>query len=393
MTIPSANELLQSARAHTGLHDCGDARFLTALDQLLRSINAEATLPETGQRAATLRYTRLLVNRLRFQADLLHHPEILDEKLPPPLIILGLPRVGSTKLHQLMAKTGDFQALLFWQGFNPARYAELQTREENLRQEDARIAEAIRFLEWRSRRNPATDAAHYLAATEPEEDTYLLEFSLHTYWPFSYYEVPSFLRWLAPQDRTHAFQYVKMLLQYLQWQFPGAQAQPWVLKSPPNLGFEAEMAQQFPGARFVMLHRDPTQVIPSLVAIVREIRRLYGEGAGDLKKVGVWALEEYSTSMTRHLRWRDTVPANSVLDIAYTDIRDDYVSVARRVYDFCGFELSTSALERMSTWAGDNEQHKHGIHQYSIEESGLSNDLINERFSEYLRGFGTLIRE
>jgi hypothetical protein len=393
MTIPSANVLLQSARALTGLHDCGDARFLTALDQLLRSINAEAALPESGQNAVTERYTRLLVNRLRFQADLLRHPEILGEKLAPPLIILGLPRVGSTKLHQLMAKTGDFQALLFWQGFNPARYVEMPATATDRRQDAARIAEAVRFLEWRSRRNPATDAAHYLAATEPEEDTYLLEFTLHTYWPFSYYEVPSFLKWLALQDRTHAFQYVKTLLQYVQWQFPSAQAQPWVLKSPPNLGFETEMAQQFPGARFVMLHRDPIQVIPSLVAIVREIRRLYGEGAGDLKKVGVWALEEYATSMIRHLRWRDTVPAAAVLDIAYTDIRDDYVSVARRVYDFCGFELSTPALERMSTWAGDNEQHKHGIHQYTIEESGLSTDLIIERFSEYLSGFDTLIRE
>jgi hypothetical protein len=184
-----------------------------------------------------------------------------------------------------------------------------------------------------------------------------------------------------------------MLLQYLQWQFPSAQAQPWVLKSPPNLGFEAEMAQQFPGARFVMLHRDPTEVIPSLVAIVREIRRLYGEGAGDLKKVGVWALDEYSTSMSRHLQWRKIVPANSVLDIAYTDIRDDYISVVKRVYDFCGLKLSTHALERMGTWAGDNEQHKHGVHQYTIEESGLSNDLINEHFSEYLSGFDTLIRE
>jgi hypothetical protein len=393
MTIPSANELLQKARALTGLDDVGDARFLSALDQLLRSINAEAALPEAGQRAVTERYMRLLVNRLRFQADLARHPQILDETLVPPLIILGLPRVGSTKLHQLMAKTGDFQALLFWQGFNPARHAELQAREEDLRQDDARIAEAVRFLEWRSRRNPATDAAHYLAATEPEEDTYLLEFTLHTYWPFSYYEVPNFLRWLAPQDRAHAFQYVKTLLQYLQWQFPSGQTQPWVLKSPPNLGFEAEMARQFPGAQFVMLHRDPTDVIPSLVAIVREIRRLYGEGAGDLKKVGVWALEEYSKSMLRHLRWRETVPANSVLDIAYADIRDNYVSVARRVYDFCGIELSTSALLRMSTWAGDNEQHKHGIHQYTLEESGLSKDLINERFSDYLDGFDTLIRE
>jgi hypothetical protein len=382
-SLPDANQLLQSARTRTGLQDLGDPRFMAALGQLVQSINAESPLPASGFAAAAERLGRLLDNRLRFQAELGSHREVLREPLLPPLIICGLPRVGSTKLHQLLARGGDFQSLLFWQGFNPAR-----TNENTTTDRETRIAQAARFLEWRARRNPVANAAHYMAAAEPEEDTYLLEYTLHTYWPVTYFEVPSFLHWLRSQDRDHAFAYVRTLLQYLQWQFHPAPLRPWVLKSPPNLGFEAEMARNLPGARFVMLHRDPVEVIPSTVAIVRELRRLYGESAGDLRKVGVWAIEEYSRAMQRHLAWRATVPSGSVIDIAYTELRDHYEQVVERVYRFCGMPLTVAARERMSGWAGDNEQHKHGVHQYSLEESGLSPELIQARFASYIKTYG-----
>src|SRR6185503_10540780 len=138
-----------------------------------------------------------------------------------------------------------------------------------------------------------------------EEHTYLLEFTLHTYWPISYFEVPGFLAWLRRQDRDRAFLYIRKLLQYLQWQFHASDPKPWVLKSPPNLGYESHLARHLPGARFVVLHRDPVEVIPSAAAIVREVRRLYCGAPADCAKVAAWALEEFAGAMDRHLAWRD----------------------------------------------------------------------------------------
>lgn len=390
-TLPGAAELLDIAAQSTGHRDVGDERFVEALQQLVQSINSESDLPDAGagngHDAALGRLLRLVENRQRVESDLEAHPQIRNIALQPPLIISGLPRVGSTKLHQLLAKSGDFQSLLFWQGYNPARRPG-----DRAAQERARVEDAVRFLEWRSRRNPASNAAHFLAATEPEEDTYLLEFTLHTYWPVSYFEVPGFLRWLQGQDRDHAYAYLKLLLQYLQWQFHGdAPARSWVLKSPPNLGWEMHMARHMPGARFVMLHRDPLESIPSTVAIVRELRRIYGNGAGDLRKAGAWAMQEYSSSMNRYLQWRKTLPAGAVLDLAYSEVRDNHESAVEKVYAYCGMALSGEARERMKSWAGDNEQHKHGVHNYSPDEGGISQLAIRENFAEYLETFAAYI--
>jgi len=381
--IPDANALLETARRRTGLQDVGDPSFLVALDQLVRSINAESTVTADGAAPTPERMLRLLVNRLRFEADLVRSPEIIEQLLLPPLVICGLPRVGSTKLHRQLAEGGDFQSLIFWQGYNPAPVPGAPQDRP-----DPRIAEAVAFLEWRSRLSPAADTAHHMAALEPEEDTYLLEFTLHTYWPTSYFNVPSFLRWLADQDRSAAFEYVGRLLKYLQWQFHRKAVKPWLLKSPPNLGFEHKMATHLPGARFVVLHRDPVDVLPSTVAIVREVRRLYCGAPGDLKVIGDWALDEYSNDMRRHVNARSAMPPGAFLDIAYRDVVEDEAGVLAKVYEHCGMPLTKRALDSMLQWSAVNEQHKHGQHVYSLEEAGLTKERIDGAFADYLRDFG-----
>ena len=309
--IPDAARLLDAARGRTGLEDAGDPAFLTALQTLVRSINAESAVTPDGAQAAAERFLRLLVNRLRFEADIAANPghprgtasaaaghlwsaaHRLDEVAPAP-------RRGRRA----------FQSLLFWQGFNPAPVPGVPTD-----QPDPRIAEAVRFLEWRSRLNPAADAAHHMAALEPEEDTYLLEYTLHTYWPTTYFNVPGFLgpgsrgRTATTPSRTSA-----QLLQVPAVAVPSSEPEPWLLKSPPNLGFEPELARHLPGARFVVLHRDPVDVIPSVVAIVRELRRLYCTGPGDLRTIGDWALTSMPAPWTGTWAWRQTTPADSVLD-------------------------------------------------------------------------------
>jgi len=384
--IASAAELLETARRRTGLSEGIDASFREALDELVRSIDSEATLTAAGAPAANERLLRVIVNRLRFAADLRRSPQILDEPLLPPLIISGLPRVGSTKLHRLLAEGGDFQSLLFWQGFNPAPVPGADPA-----QPDPRVAAAVEFLAWRSRLNPATDAAHHMGALEPEEDTYLLEYTLHTYWPITYFNVPGFLAWLSGQEREAAFGYVAQLLRYLQWQFHRDQRRPWLLKSPPNFGFEREQARHLPGARFVVLHRDPVDVIPSVVGIVRETRRLYCGVPGDLRNVGDWAVETYAGAVARHMEWRGVAPKGSVIDIAYRDVVADEENVIARVYEHCGLGLSGAALERMQRWSAGNLQHQHGQHTYSLEESGLTRERLERAFAAYRGAFAPLL--
>jgi hypothetical protein len=62
-----------------------------------------------------------LINRLRLQALLTDHPEIADIPIERPIIICGLPRTGTTHLHNLMAADPDLRQLSYWESLNRSR--------------------------------------------------------------------------------------------------------------------------------------------------------------------------------------------------------------------------------------------------------------------------------
>jgi hypothetical protein len=382
-----ARQLCDDARQLTGLADFGDASAMHAFDQLVASVERDLRFSDAGRTAAHERLLRVLVNRLRMQRDISRHPEILAQPMLPPVVITGLPRTGSTKLHRMLAATGTFQDVIFWQGFNPAPFADAADVGE-----DPRIGHAERFLRWRATMNPATNAAHFISAREPEEESYLLEMSFGTYYPAAFWNVPTYLEWLRLQDRDFVYLYLRQQLQYLQWQFHRQDVRPWILKSPPNLGFEREIARHFPGARFLMLHRDPAECIPSVAAVARESRRLYAAEPPDYPAIAYWALDEMASAMDRAMAWRATKPENLVLDIAYEDIHDREQDVAARVYEALGVPMTDGVCGAMAGWLRENTQYKHGRHQYSIDESGLTAAQIHSRFAAYENEYRTFVR-
>ena len=58
------------------------------------------------------------------------------------------------------------------------------------------------------------------------------------------------------------------MLKLLQW---GEPTRPWRLKTPTHILFLAYLDAVFPDARFVMTHRDPTDVMLSVADVYADI--------------------------------------------------------------------------------------------------------------------------
>ena len=97
--------LLEAAEKQTGLSDFGDESFLTPLGVLTDALETEADLSAFGRFSSRQFLLQLLANRLKLEALLTAHPEILDEQIRAPIFIVGLPRTGTTHLHNLVAET------------------------------------------------------------------------------------------------------------------------------------------------------------------------------------------------------------------------------------------------------------------------------------------------
>ena len=61
----------------------------------------------------------LLKNRLLIEDLIGRHPEILDEQITAPIIICGLPRTGTTHLHNLMSADPALRSLPYWESLEP----------------------------------------------------------------------------------------------------------------------------------------------------------------------------------------------------------------------------------------------------------------------------------
>src|SRR5262245_59981618 len=95
------DDLLAAARKRTDLDDYGDPGFRDPLAALLAAFERDADLSALGRIGARGLVLQLLANRLRIEDLFRRHPEIEGERIERPIIIAGLPRTGTTPLHNL----------------------------------------------------------------------------------------------------------------------------------------------------------------------------------------------------------------------------------------------------------------------------------------------------
>lgn len=373
--------LLAEAKSRTGLADFGPGDFIEGLERLLGDLNEGGFIPEERTPALRQRLLRLLSNRLWLEKDWREHPQIAAEQIRAPVEIVSLARTGSTKLHRLLAASGDFQSLPMWKTHMFARIPGLAAGGE-----PQRIAEVREYESWMLQVSPDIRSGHPMFTDEAEEDQWLMECTFRRVLTAIMFNAAGYAQWLAAQDPAPAYAYLHRQLQYLQWQnrqLRGAAeaAKPWLLKSPDHLGCEGFLERVFPDVRVVMTHRDPVECVPSASVMAKQFLRLY-TSIDDPKLVAGALMRALPQMAQAHLGWRQST-ATPVLDLGFRQITTDGPGAARRVYDFLGMELSGRAERAMQAWEQDNQRDKHGKNRYSLDDSGSTAAAIREVFRGY----------
>ena len=123
MVVPkTVPDVMAAARQMAGLEDFGDPQFVDGLTRLLDAFRNEAHLSPIGEQLAFGGVVSMLVNRLRYVRDVKAHPEILRERIERPIVILGLPRTGTTKLQRILSSSPQALPMMYWRMMNPAPF-------------------------------------------------------------------------------------------------------------------------------------------------------------------------------------------------------------------------------------------------------------------------------
>jgi hypothetical protein len=371
--------LMDAAVAETGLDDFGDVPFAEALDVLLGSLADEAGLDDARAGAAAQGAVRLLVKRLRLVDDRTRHPAIAEEVIDAPIVIVGLPRTGSTHLHGLLGEVEGIRTPRYWEMALPSPPPEAATSET-----DPRIA----LVEAELARTPAgLQARHPFAARRPEQCNLLHDWAFINQTPIASYHVPSYRDWLLDADHAPAYQAHRRTLQHLQWHHGGR----WALKYPKHLLSLDALLAEYPDAVLVWTHRDPAVVVPSACSLTSYMRELTS-GDVDLVRFGrEWAVLE-ELAARRGVSVRDRASPR-VIDVHYHELMDDPVGTVASVLEFAGAPFTARSRAAVAAFLGAHPKGRHGEHRYSAEQFGLSTTRLRERFSWYIERFGVRTEE
>jgi hypothetical protein len=366
-------ELIRAARERTGLEQFDSDSFLEPLELLVRGVNERTDYTERGLETLSGEFVNHLSNRLRVADYLRQHPELLDAPLEVPIVVMGMPRTGTTIVSYLLDCDPRWRSLLNWEAVDSVPPATTKTLRS-----DPRCVEKKQLQEKLYAALPFSPP-HWEWADGPTECMFVQAQDFKALMWDARAPSREYAEYILSCDMSTTYDYQKKVLRVLQSKAPGR----WALKMPSHsLHFEWAL-KAFPDARFIWTHRNPFKALASLgntitsshVSLFPEIDRQY------IHDVYPQQIAEHAN---RPMRARDRLPTDKILDVYCAEFVKDPIGGMQRIYAWLGEELTPDLERAMRAWLEEDSHRQAQRPSYSLDDFGWSEEAVAPHFEEYL---------
>jgi hypothetical protein len=377
--------LCEAASDQTGLSDFGDRAALERLSVLCDALRDEAGLSPPGVVSLHTQLVQLLKNRLLVTDLLARHPEIHDLEVRRPIIICGLPRTGTTHLHNLMSSDQALRSLPYWESLEPVpSAADLEAVAAG--EPDPRRVRTEFGVDVMNTALPYFKRMHEMTVDHVHEEIHLLAIDVSTMFFETLAPVPSWRDYYKAHDQTPSYEYLRTLLKVLQWLRGGRDAR-WVLKSPQHLEQFGPLQAVFPDATFVVTHRDPVAVTVSMATMVAYTARL-SLATVDPKAIGRYWAARVEDLFVACARDRDLLPADRTVDVRLDELVADDISTVAHIYDVAGQPMTDESRAAMEAFMQTHPRGRHGTVVYDPDAVGIDPAERRRALAFYCDRFG-----
>jgi hypothetical protein len=169
------------------------------------------------------------------------------------------------------------------------------------------------------------------------------------------------------------------LLKLLQWQRPGKR---WILKSPHHLEFPDLIDRYFDDVHFLWTHREVTECIPSFISMASHSRVIFSDDVNGNAIARHW-IRKTGYMLQKGLDYRNkNQHKQQFTDIFYEELKDSAAGVLTNIYNLDG-GMTPELLSRFDKAEKENPMRKYGIHEYNLEDFGVSKEDIIRETAEY----------
>ena len=377
--------VLERAMGATGLDDFGPDDFHERLGLWLSEMDDDPDAVGLARLVLFGNTVRYASNRLRI-ADLLRlHPEIHDVPIERPVIVVGLPRSGTTNLVNLLGADQRFRSMPLWESYEPVPDPAEPDRVDGV---DPRWTRCNGMWETMRATVPHVAAMHPM---EPDHIHEELELQLPDFASYNQEWVSRAPKWRdyhLSHDQTPHYRYMKTGLQILQWLRPRER---WVLKSPQHLEQLGPLLTVFPDATIVVTHRDPVAVVQSTATMMAYSARMAYRHTVPEWYVEYWA-DRIHRLLESSLRDRHLLPADRTVDVYFDRYMIDEMGTLQQIYDAAGLELTPEARRQIDAHRHAHPRGKDGRVVYDLRRDfSVTPEDLRTPFDFYFDRFDTRI--
>jgi hypothetical protein len=373
--------LLDAARRRTGLDDFGSDEFVARLRAMIAAVDADAGLNQLGRLSIRQRTVRLLSGRLLVEDLCRRHPEIDDISIEAPIIVVGLPRSGTTHLVNLIAADTRLRSLPYWESLEPVP---LPGDGPGPHDVDPRVERCRRGYETQIAMVPLLRAMHHQHPGAIEEEIELEDLDFASYTLEWLARVPQWRDFYLGLDQRPHYAYLKKVLRVLTY-LRGPNR--WVLKSPQHLEQLGPLVETFPDATFAVTHRDPVSVITSAITMLAYGDRMRRARIEPEELAAYW-VDRVELLLRACVRDRGLLPAGRSVDVLFHELLADDVATVGRIYEKAALPMTSDARYELECYMTANPRDKHGRIAYDLRGAfGLDPAAVRARFDFYFARF------
>ncbi len=325
-----------------------------------------------------------MLNAIGLSLDLVFFPALRRQKIQRPIVIIGLPRSGTTFLQRFLVENGAGTGMRLWKMLFPSLV--LQTI----------LKPFLPLLEQLSPTKHHAAVAHKTGLMSVETDDPALLFRYFD----GFFVYGFFLAWAEndmkdqfdPNQRDTSARDFRYLEEIWKRNLVGEHAEREIAKMFSLLPRIPQFLNAFPDARILYLVRDPTSTIPSVMSLLTGVLN---------KKFGFWKLDKtlrtryierlYNGLLDLSLRFHKDyttgmIPSDHLLIIPYDQLMQEFETVMDNISKFADIPLSDRWLKTVRDTAEQQRAYK-SRHQYSLSKFGLTKARIQRDFAPIYETF------